>query len=201
MKVKFIDYHGRRAGVFATISNRLLDSKFEHPQGIFSSGGLPQKHGTYVAESDLIVGRKYAEPFIGTEIDLEGMIEAIQNTQVGPTNYEEIQKTDLVLPLHPHILECMRKANLLTDKTEPMLRFLGIKNEWFDAPDYTLQRALAEQGIKPKQETYLYVSPLTGRTAPENSSDAFKLYAQDTIGVARQVVERVNHLYLMQFFR
>lgn len=188
MKVKFIDYHGRRAGVFSAIATTMFGR-----ENVFSSGGLPNADdGSYHPESRLVVGRKYAEPFRGTEIDYGRLVEVIENTLVGPTNSEEIGKMDLVLPLHPHILECMQKMGLPTNRASPLMRYLGIENEWFDAPDYTIQRALAEKGARPRQKVYNYVSALTGKIAKEGSSEAFRLYSQDTIETTKKLIEKLR---------
>jgi len=188
MKVKFIDYHGRRAGVFSIVATKILGR-----ENIFSSGGLPHAdNGSYQSESDLVVGRKYAEAFRETEIDEGGLVEVIENTLVSATNSGEVSNMDLVLPLHPHILECMQKEGSPTDKAIPLMRYLGAENEWFDAPDYTIQRALAEKGIKPRQDVYDYVSALTGRTAMEGSFEAFRLYAQDTIETTKKLIEKMR---------
>jgi len=185
-KIKFIDYHGRRAGVFSAIAKKLSGR-----EDVFSSGGLPSADGgAYKQESDLIVGRKYAEPFRGTEVD--GLVKIIENTRVGPVNVKDIENTDLVLPLHPHILECMGKARLPVDNAISLMKYLDVKNDWFDAPDYTIQRALADQKIIPVQEHYNYVSVLTGETALEGSPEAFRLYSQDTIETTKRLIEKLR---------
>ncbi len=188
MKIKFIDYHGRRAGVFSVLSTDMLGK-----EGVFSSGGLPNVDGgSYQSESGLTIGRRYAEPFKKTIVDKEGLVKVIENTKVEPTNTQELSEMNLILPLHPHILECMQKAGLPTKNAIPLMKYLGIKNEWFDAPDYTIQRALAEQGITSKQENYEYVSAISGRTALEGSPNAFKLYAQDTIEITKALIKKLR---------
>lgn len=188
-KIQFIDYHGRRAGVFSTISDEIIRPTLE--ETMFYSGGLPEADGgAYKQESDQIVGKRYAEPFRG-RLD-EGLVNRILNTAVGPTNPEQVGNMDLVFPLSPHILQRMNEDGLPIENAVPLLRYLGNCNEWIDAPDYTLQRALADAGKAEKRKEYRYVSPITNKTALESSEDAFGLYAEDTIEIVNRLREKLR---------
>jgi hypothetical protein len=190
-KVRLIDYHGRRSGVIATIATDI--AKREGLEAEFYSGGLPDGDGgNYKQESDRIVGSKYALPFKGTEAG--GLVELIENTEVGPVNQEEIKESDLVLTINPHIIEGMKKAGLDTEKAQPLMQYLGYQDWrlWIDAPDYVLERIMADIGKGPKKETYSYISVFNGQRAIENSQEAFALYSGDAIRAAKELVYKLK---------
>jgi len=190
-KVRLVDYHGRRSGVIATIAKDI--ARREEIGVEFYSGGLPQSDGGgYNQESDKIVGVRYALPFRDTEV--KGLAELIEKTEVGPISKEEIIESDLILTINPHIIEGMKKSDLDTQRTQPLMSYLGYKDWrlWMDAPDYVLERIMADIGKGPKMEIYCYKSVFTQQRATEGSKEAFAIYAQDAIHAAKELVAKLK---------